>query len=88
MCLSESAENIFLFLHENGEIILIDLLFGIVIILPDKTAILSVLRNSGITDDFPVFVDGIKIKDKYPAGIDNCSPAGIPAKVPLLPKYN
>ena len=70
MGLCESPENIVLFLYEDSQIILIDLFFRIVIILPDKTAVLSVLRNGGIADDLPVFIGGIEIKDKHPAGIE------------------
>ena len=56
MGLGKSVEGITLFLDEDCQIILVDLFFRIIIIFPDKTAFLPVLRNRRIADDFPVFI--------------------------------
>ena len=70
MGLGKSVEGITLFLDEDCQIILVDLFFRIIIIFPDKTAILPVLRNRRIADDFPVFIICIKIKDKNATGVE------------------
>ena len=44
------------------KVIFIDMLFIVIIIIPDKAAILAVLRYRHITDDVSVFMKRIKVK--------------------------
>ena len=50
----------------EGQVVLIQLLLRVVIIFPDKAAILPVFRNRAVTDDCFIFIDRIKIEDKKP----------------------
>ena len=64
-----AVQVLFLF-HKNRHIIFIDAFFGIIIIFPDKAAVLSVFGNGRIPDNLGVLVNRIEIKDKDTAGIE------------------
>ena len=53
-------------LCKDRHIVFVDVLLFVIIILPDKTAVLSVLSDCCISDNISVLVQRIKIKDKDP----------------------
>ena len=58
-----------LLLQEQSKIILVDLFLLVVRVLPNKAAVLPVLRNGDISQQLLIFVNGIHIKNKNAAGI-------------------
>ena len=70
MRLRKSPETVSAFFSDkNRQIILVDLTFRIVIIFPDKTAIVPVFRDRRIPDHLFILIHRIKIKHKNSAGI-------------------
>ena len=58
-----SVSSVFL-ADEKCQIVLVDHLLLIVEILPNETALLTILRNRLLSKLFPVLVHGVEIKDK------------------------
>ena len=64
MILSKLAEQILIFFYKNSKVIFINLFFFVIIVFPNKTAILSIFCNGSISDYLFILIYGIKIKDK------------------------
>ena len=58
------AKNIILLSYKNRQFILIDFLFFMIKVIPDKTTIFPVFCNGGISDNFPILINCIKIKNE------------------------
>lgn len=52
------------------QVILVDGALPVVVIFPDKTALVAVLTDRRLAENLPIFVDGIQVKHKDPARIE------------------